>query len=784
MQMLKATRAWIAVLAALFAAGCETTAESQNVPGTTVISTAPPAAPGLVLAQSQPATPTNTASAAPTNTPVAEVVTTNATPVITEVVAPTIPQNLKISPATEKVVKLAQGGVDEKVMLAYVEKAEGKFDLDADEIVYLSDLGVPSAVLTAMLKHDGEDPAKAEKLTDAPRTEIAQQPLPGTVPQAPPVEITTNYIPNTTTVVEQQPPQTVVVQQQPQTVIVTPQPEAVTYFYDSLSPYGSWFVVPDYGWCWQPTVAVVDHGWRPYGPRGSWMWTTSGWYWHSEYSWGWAPFHYGRWHHAGARGWCWVPDRTWGPAWVSWRTTPDYCGWAPLPPAAHFTPGFGFSYYGSHVGVSFGFGLGADAYCFAPIGRFHERRVWDHHVPHHNAHSIYASSTVHNRYDWGRDNKIVNNGIPRERIERAINREIRPAEIRDLPARESAGRNGPRERFERNGAQAVIYRPEPPRADLASGVRPEISAPTPGRSVTGRESIRSRTQSSPTVTSPTPAPSPVTPGSTGREFTRNRASSSSGIADTAPAPSSIPNNDLSRERTLERRQSARPLPATPAPAPASIPSTPDAGNSDRARVDRRSLDRTIPNRNSSVTPLQPVPPPTPAPSATTSSPQYGRRDMGRTPTPTTPAPSITEPSREFSRRDYSGRVSPQISSPAPQISSPTPEISRSRPQISSPPPTVYSSPRSASPAPQSVSPSPRSSSPPLTYSSPPPTRSAPDRSLGSGGRFSSPAAAPAPAPAPRSAPPASSSAQPSNGGRGSGNSGSVESNVRSRFERR
>ena len=33
-----------------------------------------------------------------------------------------------------------------------------------------------------------------------------------------------------------------------------------------------------------------------------------------------------------AYGWCWAPDTVWGPSWVTWRYSGDYCGWAPLPP--------------------------------------------------------------------------------------------------------------------------------------------------------------------------------------------------------------------------------------------------------------------------------------------------------------------------------------------------------------------------------------------------------------------------------------------------------------------
>ena len=31
-------------------------------------------------------------------------------------------------------------------------------------------------------------------------------------------------------------------------------------------------------------------------------------------------------------GWVWIPDTVWSPAWVAWRDSDDYVGWAPLPP--------------------------------------------------------------------------------------------------------------------------------------------------------------------------------------------------------------------------------------------------------------------------------------------------------------------------------------------------------------------------------------------------------------------------------------------------------------------
>jgi hypothetical protein len=108
----------------------------------------------------------------------------------------------------------------------------------------------------------------------------------------------------------------------------------VDFFYDNLSG-GSWIDVGDYGYCWQPDVAVNNADWRPYAD-GYWAYTDEGWTWVSYEDFGWATYHYGRWARLSDAGWVWVPGRDedleWGPAWVSWRTGGDYVGWAPLPP--------------------------------------------------------------------------------------------------------------------------------------------------------------------------------------------------------------------------------------------------------------------------------------------------------------------------------------------------------------------------------------------------------------------------------------------------------------------
>jgi hypothetical protein len=100
-------------------------------------------------------------------------------------------------------------------------------------------------------------------------------------------------------------------------------------FYQSLAPYGQWIEDPQYGYVWSPGV---DGEFRPYYTNGYWVMTEYGNTWISEYPWGWACFHYGRWTYDEYYGWLWLPGNNWGPAWVNWRAGDGFYGWAPLGP--------------------------------------------------------------------------------------------------------------------------------------------------------------------------------------------------------------------------------------------------------------------------------------------------------------------------------------------------------------------------------------------------------------------------------------------------------------------
>jgi hypothetical protein len=108
---------------------------------------------------------------------------------------------------------------------------------------------------------------------------------------------------------------------------------ALSDFRGTLDPYGSWVEDPTYGTVWVPSQAAVGEDFVPYQTAGHWAYEDD-YVWVSDYSWGWAPFHYGRWVYGGM-GWGWIPGRRYAGAWVSWRYGWDdwaYVGWAPLAP--------------------------------------------------------------------------------------------------------------------------------------------------------------------------------------------------------------------------------------------------------------------------------------------------------------------------------------------------------------------------------------------------------------------------------------------------------------------
>ena len=165
-------------------------------------------------------------------------------------------------------------------------------------------------------------------------------------------------------------------------------PQAYTQFQDALEPYGSWIDDGTYGRVWQPESAVVGADFVPYDTNGYWTLTEFGWTWVSNWNWGWAPFHYGRWIVIAGHGWCWTPGTMWGPAWVSWRSGGGYVGWAPMPPRGVRV----VSHFGARSGWRF---VAADRFG-------HGRRV--DAVPHNQVPAIWR------RTEAVSHERVLNNG--------------------------------------------------------------------------------------------------------------------------------------------------------------------------------------------------------------------------------------------------------------------------------------------------------------------------------------------------------------------------------------
>ena len=62
-----------------------------------------------------------------------------------------LPANVKPTGPVAEVIRLAESGVEEGVILAYVTNSPSAFNLSPDGIIYLNDIGVPGAVVTAMI---------------------------------------------------------------------------------------------------------------------------------------------------------------------------------------------------------------------------------------------------------------------------------------------------------------------------------------------------------------------------------------------------------------------------------------------------------------------------------------------------------------------------------------------------------------------------------------------------------------------------------------------------------
>jgi hypothetical protein len=183
---------------------------------------------------------------------------------------------------------------------------------------------------------------------------------------------------------------------------------SVDVFYDQLAPYGIWVEDPDLGTVFMPD----DAGYVPY-TNGNWEYTDVGMVWVSSEPFAWVTSHYGRWWFSDRyQRWSWVPDTTWGPAWVDWRESGGYLGWAPMPP---------------QIVIDRGYYVPIAAWNFAPAERIVDPDVRRYYVPRQRvpviqrqARPIVATATV------GNAQVVVG---PRQEVLRAHNVTVQPRRV-------------------------------------------------------------------------------------------------------------------------------------------------------------------------------------------------------------------------------------------------------------------------------------------------------------------------------------------------------------------
>jgi hypothetical protein len=315
-----------------------------------------------------------------------------------------------VSPSLAETIRMIRAGVEDTVLHTFVQKSAGTLNLGADQIVFLRDLGASPELLDAMMQHDRE---------------IALRAVPG--------RVTT---PATTASLRWRELITVTV---PDQLAEWQSEPAHAEFVAQLAPFGQWFQLDGYGWCWQPWIATLRPTWQPYCQGGRWLASDHGWYWESDFSWGSLVFHYGRWFYHVEAGWCWWPETRWASAWVTWRTGPEWVAWAPLPPGSDLAPnGQGLSFLGETVPWTHDFNLDWEDYVCLPWSQFYCSEPGQMRLRGDEAAEACRGSRSLNDFFVGSDGTTVNRGLPLGRVMQASGVNLQTLFVRQVPL--TAGR--------------------------------------------------------------------------------------------------------------------------------------------------------------------------------------------------------------------------------------------------------------------------------------------------------------------------------------------------------
>jgi len=225
-------------------------------------------------------------------------------------------------------------------------------------------------------------------------------------------------------------------------------------FYNELAPYGNWYNDPQYGFVWQPNAGP---NFRPYYTNGHWAMTEYGNMWVSNYPWGWATFHYGRWF-LGNWGWVWVPGQEWAPAWVEWRESPGYYGWAPM------GPGMSIS-----MSLSGRYNTPSNWFVFVNYNNMYSNNFSYYNRPSNFSIIFNTSLVLNNSYRDNRYHYDYAYGPRRDQYQYHTNR---PAPVYRVNDRNTPTSSGPR------GNNISVYRPNVNTNGMSQGPR-DVRTPNP-----------------------------------------------------------------------------------------------------------------------------------------------------------------------------------------------------------------------------------------------------------------------------------------------------------------
>lgn len=218
--------------------------------------------------------------------------------------------------------------------------------------------------------------------------------------------------------------------------------------------------------------------------------TEYGWTWVSDYPWGWAPFHYGRWDLDNSYGWFWVPGNEWGPSWVTWRSGNGYYGWTPMRPGMSNNPGFGNNYDD------------LDRWYFVRERDFGRSDMHRYYANRSDYHTIINNSTViNNTYVDRSRNSTYITGPSRNDVQRVTGRKINTVSVRDnqRPGQEMTNSSMQIFRPKIQPASDRNLMPVPSRITNQKDIRPagERNRPDQQRSASPTENINNREQKQP-----------------------------------------------------------------------------------------------------------------------------------------------------------------------------------------------------------------------------------------------------------------------------------------------